>query len=220
MPVHYKGLVLETSDDVYVPAEDSFLLADNLGVGGGRVLDVGTGCGLQALVAARSADYVLGVDVNPAAVELARRNAEANGIGNAGFRVSDLFDCVGGRFDYIVFNPPYLPVRDEGGVTKAWAGGALGVELISRFIDGAGGHLNPGGAVALLVSSLNDVDEVMEGMRARGFTPAVKASRKLFFEELYVVRAAYKKLLAKTNSFWYTQSANCPWMNRLCVYKR
>jgi release factor glutamine methyltransferase len=192
MTGHYLDLVLETTNDVYMPAEDSFLLADNLDVRDGRVLDVGTGCGIQALAAAGCAEYVLGVDVNPQAVALARRNASRNNIRNVEFRVSDLFENVDGFFDQVIFNPPYLPVDDEGGLTKSWAGGDKGLEVTSRFIEGAPRHLKPSGGITLLISGVNGVDDVMGNLRGDGFTPEIKAKKKLFFEELYIVWAAYK----------------------------
>ena len=64
--VFFKGYVFRVSEDVYDPAEDSFLFAENLVVKrGDRVLDVGTGCGLLGIVAAKVASLVVGVDVNP-----------------------------------------------------------------------------------------------------------------------------------------------------------
>ncbi|MCJ1888564.1 methyltransferase domain-containing protein, partial [Pseudomonas sp. LA21] len=68
---------------------------------GETALDVGTGTGLIALLMARKAKRVLGVDVNPKAIELAKKNAELNGIANVEFRVSDLFENVSGKFDVI-----------------------------------------------------------------------------------------------------------------------
>jgi len=197
MAVHYRNLVLETSEDVYEPAEDSFLLADNIRVNGGNVLDIGTGTGIQALAAARFAEHVVGVDVNPAAVELAKRNAEANGIRNAEFRLSDLFSDVKGRFDLIISNPPYLPVDEDrepvtGDIVKSWAGGRQGTELINRLVDEAKDHLKKEGRLLLLVSSVNEPEEVMGRMRKRGYEPTVLAKRRIFFEELDVIEAAYK----------------------------
>jgi release factor glutamine methyltransferase len=192
MAYNFRHLALETSEEVYAPAEDSELLAGCIEADGLRVLDVGTGTGIQALTAAASADSVVGVDINPRAVELARRNAEANGVANASFAVSDLFSRVRGMFDLIVFNPPYLPGTPEGELQKAWAGGHLGVEVINRFVDAAGAHLRPGGKVLLLVSSVNRPAEVMRRMQENGLQPEVVASRRIFFEDLRVVSAVYK----------------------------
>ncbi len=181
---------LETSEGVYKPAEDSFLLAENLDVRrGDRVLEVGTGTGVIALTAAEKAEYVLGVDVNPDAVELAGKNAESNGIANVEFMVSDLFENVDGVFDLIVFNPPYLPVEGEDG---AWSGGGTGREVIDRFLAGAAEHLKPGGRMRLLISSFNDVGLVVEKMGRLGFTVEVAAEEKLFFETLCVLSGVYK----------------------------
>jgi len=193
MAYHLRDLVLETSDDVYVPAEDSVLLAENVKVKGGRVLDLGTGSGIQALSAARDADYVLGIDINPRAVELAARNAKANGISNANFILSDLFENVEGVFDTIIFNPPYLPVNEQGELERAWSGGHLGRVLIDRFIKNVKSHLNPNAIVYILLSSFNEPAHVIKDLRKIGFEVTTLARQSLFFEELLVLRAIFKR---------------------------
>lgn len=112
MFLEYRGLRIKLHPpQVYEPAEDTFLLSENLAVkeGGDIALDMGTGTGIIALLMARKARWVLGVDINPIAVELAKENARINGITNVEFRLSDLFDNVSGKFDVITFNAPYLP---------------------------------------------------------------------------------------------------------------
>ncbi|MBX3363679.1 MAG: methyltransferase [Phycisphaeraceae bacterium] len=75
----------------------------------GSMLDLGTGCGTHALLAARHADRVIAVDINPRAVALTRFNARLNGFDNVEARQGDMFDPVAGeRFDLIVSNPPFV----------------------------------------------------------------------------------------------------------------
>lgn len=182
MSFYYKGLRLETDDSVYYPAEDSLLIAENLLEEKGRVLDIGTGTGILALVAAKNASKVTATDVNPKALELAGRNARNNEIENIEFIPSDLFAKLSNeRFDLIVFNPPYLPVEENDPIGRAWSGGEKGVELIQRFLDSVREHLNPGGKFLLLVSSLNDLNWEEKGL-------GVVAKKKLFFEELMLLQ--------------------------------
>ena len=186
--MYYRNLHLEVSETVYEPAEDSFLLADNLLVRkGDKVLDVGTGSGIIALAAAEKAAHVIGVDVNPEAVACARKNAKRNGIRNAEFRVSNLFENVSGKFDAIAFNPPYLPgrsVKDE-----AVDGGAMGRALIEAFIKEDGGHLKPDGRIFLLASSLNEPAFIIKKFAEEGFRAQSVAEKKLFFEKLVILSA-------------------------------
>jgi release factor glutamine methyltransferase len=73
-----------------------------------RVLDMGTGCGVNAILAAATAREVLAVDVSPQAVDAAIRNAERNGVADRiRVRCSDVFSDVDGTFDLIVFDPPF-----------------------------------------------------------------------------------------------------------------
>ncbi|MBU4266129.1 MAG: methyltransferase [Candidatus Altiarchaeales archaeon] len=180
---------LKLRREVYKPAEDSFLLAENLLVEkGDAVLDLGTGTGILALTAAEKADRVVGTDINPIAVELARENARVNGIGNAEFIQCDLFPPGNERFDLIVFNPPYLPVKEPGLLEKAWSGGEGGIEIIERFLDSVSDYLKDDGVFELLISSLGDMERIDEIMKKNQIEYEIIAKRKLFFEELSVIK--------------------------------
>jgi predicted RNA methylase len=72
-------------------------------------LDLGFGCGIQAILAAPHSERVVGVDCNPRAALVARFNANLNGLTNIDFREGDMFGPVRGElFDLIVSNPPFI----------------------------------------------------------------------------------------------------------------
>lgn len=193
MNIFYKNYVFEVFPSVYPPAEDSFLLADNLVVSGGRVLDVGTGCGIQAIVMAGSAPEVLACDIDMEAVKCAEYNAHLNKSDIEIFQ-GDLFECMSGKFDLIVFNPPYLPSDLSGTddeLKKCWDGGENGREVIERFIGGAVEFLKSEGRVQLLASSLSSIELVMQKFAETGLKPEITARKKYFFEELCVITAKF-----------------------------
>ncbi len=186
--MEYEGLRLRLHPQVYEPAEDTFLLAENLAVKKGDVaLDVGTGTGLIALLMARKASYVLGVDINPIAVELARENARLNGIKNVEFRLSDLFENVEGEFDLITFNAPYLPGEPEEPIDLALVGGETGREVLDRFIEEVPRYLKPGGVVQIVQSSITGVEETLERLKKAGLTAGIVARRHIFFEDIVLI---------------------------------
>ncbi|WP_456444166.1 HemK2/MTQ2 family protein methyltransferase [Thermococcus sp.] len=192
MPVYY-GLEIKLHPQVYEPAEDTFLLAENLAVEEGDVaLDVGTGTGLIALLMARKASYVLGVDLNPIAVDLARENALLNGIRNVEFRLSDLFENVSGKFDVITFNAPYLPGEPEEPIDLALVGGKTGREVLDRFIMGVPDYLKPGGTVQIVQSSITGVEETLDRLEEAGLAAEVAAKRHVFFEDIVLITAHAK----------------------------
>jgi len=188
MAIKYQNLKLRLAPDVYKPAEDSFLLAENLLVDEGDVvLDIGTGTGILALLAAEKAHHVIGTEINPKAVKLARENSRINGIRNVEFLCCDLFPS-DEKFDLILFNPPYLPVDDSGLLGKAWSGGSSGIEVIERFLSSVPKYLKPDGIFELLVSSLNDINSVNESLKENKIESKIIAKKRLFFEELYVIK--------------------------------
>ena len=171
--------------EVYPPSDDSILLIESLDViPREKVLEVGCGSGVVSIHCAKNGCYVTAVDVNPRAVELARRNSVTNG---TDIRVleSDVYGNVDGVFDTIVFNLPYLPVDEEGLLAKAWSGGPDGLGPLPRLLEGAPDHLIPGGRVVVVVSSLTEpraLEEALEGYEVRTI-----GEQRLFFERLSVL---------------------------------
>ncbi|WP_241987797.1 methyltransferase [Cryobacterium sp. TMT1-66-1] len=118
-----------------------------------RALDIGTGCGIQAMHASRHAEHVVATDISVRALELAALNAELNQIDNIEFRFGSLFEPVAGeRFDHIISNPPFvITPRAEGVPSYEYRdGGMVGDALVEAVVRGAANHLTPGGVVQLL----------------------------------------------------------------------
>ena len=116
-------------------------------------LDLGTGCGIQALHASRHAERVVATDISERALRLAALNAELNGIDGIEFRLGSMFEPVAGEtFDHIVSNPPFvITPRTEGVPAYEYRdGGMVGDALVAAFVAGCGEHLNPGGVAQLL----------------------------------------------------------------------
>lgn len=120
-----------------------------------RVLDLGTGCGIQAMHASRFADEVVATDISERALELARMNLELNGIEGVELRLGSLFEPVAGeRFDRIVSNPPFvITPRTEGVPEYDYRdGGMVGDALVEAVVRGCAEHLEPGGTAQLLAN--------------------------------------------------------------------
>jgi tRNA1Val (adenine37-N6)-methyltransferase len=93
---------------------DPVLLCDFAAPAAGRIVDLGCGCGIMALLMARQAaeSRVTGVELQPAMAELARRNVELNGLsGRVDIVESDVLHLAGvlpaNGFDLVLCNPPY-----------------------------------------------------------------------------------------------------------------
>ena len=114
-------------------------------------LDLGTGCGIQAVLAAKHSELVIATDVNARALAFARFNAALNGIDRIEFRRGDLFEPVEGeRFGLVLANPPYVISPDT---TYAYRDGELPRdELCRRIVETVPRYLAEGGFAHILVS--------------------------------------------------------------------
>jgi len=193
--ITYMNACVEFVDDVYEPAEDSFLLADaalDLAKQGMRILEIGTGTGFVAAVLKANLDVdLLATDINPYAVKCACNNGVPT-IRADMFSAFKSLKC----FDMIIFNPPYLPTLEEdkvpGWLNYAFDGGVDGTASLHRFLEGLVSYLCHKGIVLVLVSSLTGIEKAISWMEGYGLETEVVAKEKCFFEELVVLKGILK----------------------------
>ncbi|MFC3998533.1 methyltransferase [Nocardiopsis sediminis] len=120
-----------------------------------RALDLGTGCGVQALHLASRATEVIATDVNPRALRMAEMSCALSGAGNVRTRQGSMFAPVEGeRFDLIVSNPPFVITPDSARYTYRESDHA-GDSLCSELVRQAPRHLTDGGWCQLLANWLH-----------------------------------------------------------------
>ncbi len=186
-----------TINTIYEPAEDSFLLQNCVRQEAfGRVLDVGTGSGIQALTAVvnPAVREVVAVDINSDAVVALQEKIREQRLRKIKAMQSDLFERVEGQFNVIIFNPPYLP-QDEGIEDRALYGGKNGWEITERFIHDASRFLLPEGKILFLFSSLTNKEKIEQIITHHLFSFTEIASEKVAFETLYVYELKKSPLL-------------------------
>lgn len=165
---------------IYEPEKDSYLLEKYVKkYAKGRVLDVGTGSGIQALATLDKAKEVIAIDIDEEAIEFVKKK------GVMAF-CSDLFENVGGKFDLIVFNPPYLPrdSREDKESQRITTGGKEGHEVLERFLKDAKKYLAKNGKILIVFSSLTG--DVVSILKKYQYKFECLEIEKMFFEELYV----------------------------------
>lgn len=125
-----------------------------------RILDLcsGSGCIAISLAFTFPSAEIIGADISPEALQVARKNAENMNLGKkVNFVQSNIFENIDGEFDFIISNPPYIPtdviatlspeVRNEPRL--ALDGGSDGLDVIRKIISSAPAHLVDGGLLSL-----------------------------------------------------------------------
>lgn len=138
---------------VYELGTDSYVLARVTPRQAGiEALDLCTGSGLHALLAARHHERVVGVDLNPRALKFSRLNARVNGLEErCQFLQGDLYQPVQGQsFDLITANPPFVPTPDPK-MQLHRTGGETGEEVSQRLVEGLPTHLKVGGTFSMVL---------------------------------------------------------------------
>ncbi|MCK5608817.1 methyltransferase [Candidatus Pacearchaeota archaeon] len=172
---------------IYQPEEDSFLIQKTLreelpkllkNTPNLKFLEIGPGSGIQLETAKDIGipiENIYSLDKNPDAVKHCQK------LGFACIE-SDLFENIKGKFDIMVFNPPYLPYdkREPEDSQLATTGGKYGGETISKFLKQAKSNLSKNGKIFLLTSSLT------KKIDWKNYTKKKIATKKIFSEKLYV----------------------------------
>jgi len=176
----YGGAIFKVADGVQTPKGGSLLFCRHLELRPGeRVLELGTGVGLAAVLAAKRGCRVIATDLVPAAVACARENALLNGAGElVEVRLGDCYDPVpGATFDLICTNPPQMPTpagkERNDPVAAADNGGVDGWEILDKVIAGAPAHLNPGGRLIFTIFAFLGLKRGFAKLEAVGLTPAI-----------------------------------------------
>ncbi len=207
--IKIKNILIKTHSKVYEPSEDSELLINNLvDVKNKTVLDMGTGTGIQAINASqRGAKKVVGIDINPYAIEIAKENAVLNKLKlneDIFFFESDLFKNMDeirdklniNKFEVILFNAPYLPTSEEEKLEKylnyAFDGGIDGRKVVDKFIEEVGNYLKKNGVIQIVQSSLTGEYKTLNLLEKYGFEAEKTASMKFPYEELQIITAKRK----------------------------
>lgn len=198
------GLEFEVSADVLIPRHDTETLVTEALArkpDARSVLDVVTGSGCIAVALAHGLPdaAVTAIDISPAALAVAHRNAERNGAAVEFLAGSLLEPVAGRRFDLIVSNPPYIPSMDIDGLEPevrdfdprgALDGGVDGLDIYQTLIPAAPEHLNRAGwllvevgigqapAVAELFRATTDFDLPVTVRDPGGIERVVGAQRK------------------------------------------
>jgi hypothetical protein len=128
-------------------------------------LDVGTGCGFEALLRSRHAERVVATDINPRAAAFTEFNATLNGATNVDVRIGDLFEPAGKeRFDLIVSNPPFVISPDHNLMFRD--SGLPGDDVSRSVVQGAAARLSEGGFATLMVNWAHKSDAWDPPLRA------------------------------------------------------
>jgi release factor glutamine methyltransferase len=142
-----------------------------------RVLDMGTGCGINAAFAASKSEQVLAVDVNPFAVRSARSNAERNGVADRmTVAESDVFSAAPGKFDLIIFDPPFRWFRPRD--LRERASTDEGYATLRTFFAQAKDHLAPDGRMLMFFGSSGDIEYFQQLSDESGFRREVLRTRE------------------------------------------
>lgn len=183
MSVHtvtFRGAVFHVPDGVPLPTAGSFLLAESVNAQPHEtVLDVGTGCGFYAVIAAKTAERVWATDVLPKCLACARQNAALNGVaGRITFLQGSLFEPLRGlTFDLIVSTPPQLPALSDVD-NPLCEGGADGRRVLDALIGEAPTHLKEKGRLLFVQFGFLGIETSLQRLREVGLTPRLLAERE------------------------------------------
>ncbi len=163
----YKGYQIETDRKdvkrydsvlpIYPGSGVHYLIDHPLLQEGDIVLDLCTGSGVLGIYASDKASKVICTDISQRALTFAKRNADINNIKNIEFRQGDLFEPVKGeKFDYIITNPPFVPIPTNIEAALHTNGGENGLSITERILQQAETYLRPNGRMQLYSLSLGD----------------------------------------------------------------
>ncbi len=150
-----------------------------------KVLDVGTGSGALALFAAQNGAQAHALDINPAAVETARKNAAANQLDLTVWQ-SDLFDALPViRFDLILINPPYYPQMPKTAAERAFFAGP-DLDYFEKLFRQLPQFVHADSSIWMILSEDCDLARIRQLAERDGFSFSQKLEQRKWGERFFV----------------------------------
>jgi len=185
----WRDCLFRVPDDVQPPKAGSLFFCRHLVVRPGeRVLEIGAGLGLVAVLAAKDGAEVVATDIIPGAIDVIRANAVLNGV-VVDARLGDCYAPVAGeRFDVVCTNAPQMPTPPSRARRDAAAmadnGGADGWETLDRVIGDVRRHLRPGGRLIFTIFAFLGVKRAFARLEAVGLVPTIVATETQSFPRI------------------------------------
>lgn len=201
-------------DQVYEPSDDTYLLIDGMQDDWNQnrsfydkhfktILEIGCGSGVPIVHLAKLLPDAtpMATDINPAALEFAKRTANENIVNNLETiqcdLASDLLPEFHHRIDAIIFNPPYVPTPDDEiaghGIEASWAGGERGRRVIDRAIPQIAELLSqPHGVCYMITVDDNEPEEIAKQFDTLGLLMVPLVRRRARNEYLSVQKITPK----------------------------
>lgn len=187
----FMGEKFYVDENVLIPRDETELLVREVlmcAKKGAKILDIGAGSGIISCMVAKKlpTSFVLGVDVSDKALLIAIKNKERLDIKNVEFKFSDLFSNVEDKFDIIVSNPPYIPIKQKAEIQKEvtyepelalYSRDEFGVYFYEKIIEKAPFYLNNGGYI--LFEVMQGQAQIVQRLLAEGGFCEIKAIKDL-----------------------------------------
>jgi release factor glutamine methyltransferase len=193
---------------LYLPSEDSILLADCLkDYSGDIALDIGVGSGIITQTLCENFKKVVGTELAFEMLEKCKEDVVSNTSKDSEKKLENErgFELVcadaasafrDNIFDLVVSNPPYLPEDyDNEGMKihdEAIYGGKSGIEVTLKIIKSSLSTLKREGKLLIIVSSLSNISRLQEFLELLNLNMKKIVEKRLFFETLSVVEIGFK----------------------------
>lgn len=211
--VYYYPTCTDRTSSPYI-GQDTFWLSDLIiNRVSGRILDLCTGSGIQAIIAAKTSTHVDAVDIDNHALVIAQINAIINGVEEKiSFYMSNLYEAIGDvKYDYILSNPPFIPIPNNVEFPLAGDGGCDGKAIIRRILSGVKHHLNRDGQVIMIGQTIGNDKEVFLNSELKDYLSEI--SYNIYYSQKMLLREQATNFAELVKNLYGMDVSPDLWMN-------